>query len=146
MSSFTLQRNPGIVRVGGRDGMQLYRALASMVDLSVSHSHSLLINPLHIKNYLKKCQASVLNTDCTSYPTLYSAGLHLRCFVVKNVEIHREKAEEVGHASYLHARSHDIEIAKSPAHRCCSRAAGSPATVSAVRMETKCTRGCPRVM
>ena len=56
--------------------------------------------------------------------------------------------EEVGHASYLHARSHDIEIAKSPAHRCCSRAAGShcPATVSAVRMETKCTRGCPRVM
>ena len=24
--------------------------------------------------------------------------------------------EEVGHASYLHARSHDIEIAKSPAH------------------------------
>ena len=55
-------------------------------------------------------------------------------------------SEEVGHASYLHARSHDIEIAKSPAHRCCSIAAGSPATVSAVRMETKCTRGCPRVM
>ena len=54
--------------------------------------------------------------------------------------------EEVGHASYLHALSHDIEIAKSPAHRCCSSAAGSPATVSAVRMETKCTRGCPRVM
>ena len=48
-------------------------------------------------------------------------------------------SEEVGHTSFLRARSHDIEIAKSPTHRCCSRAAGSPATVSAVRMESKGT-------
>ena len=85
-------------------------------------------------NDLHHDHCKALSTECGRFLTIHVTG-GMKCC-----------AEEVGPASYLHARSHDIEIAKSPAHRCCSRAAGSPATVSAVRMETKCTRGCPRVM
>ena len=83
---------PGIFRVGGRDGMQLYWTLASMVDLSVSHSQNRDLSTFYWGQDLT--ERNVRRLFETRVARASTTLLAVRWIAVKNVEIHREKVNK----------------------------------------------------